>query len=347
MSSNHLFSHIYPFTRVPWDSIIWVSCTIWVLDRVGRMTRTLRFNRRFWNTRAQAIYDRDANIIRLSIPTSDSWYRPRAGTFYYLHLLDDRRFWESHPFTMSAYRRGRVAGAAPPSRPSSDSTEGIGLLSGDVEVESVKSDATHSDAPAMHFIIRPYDGFTLRLARAAERASPLPSSLRVLVEGPYGHTQPFHRYDGILFIAGGSGIVAATVHLRDLCAAATRTRKIHIVWAVREAAFAASVLREDLADLHESGKLTMDIYVTRHGGHAIMESLPDGVVEHPGRPDVCEEVANAVHRLGRGGSLAVVACGPARMADDARKAVVDTLGAGTSHRSSNCAVDYFEEAFNW
>ncbi|KAK9424978.1 putative FAD-binding FR-type domain-containing protein [Seiridium unicorne] len=342
-----MWGHIYPFKSQPWDSIIWISCSIWAIDRASRMLRTLCFSRKVWNTRAQATYDRDANIIRLRIPTSQSWYQPRRGTFYYLHLLEDRRFWESHPFTMSSFRRGCQTGAALLGRTSIDSAEAAGLLSGDVEVESVKSDATHPEKSTMDFIIRPYDSFTLRLARAAERASPLPSSLRVLVEGPYGHTQPLHRYSNILFIVGGSGIVAALVHLRELCEAGNQTKNIHIVWAVREAAFASSVLREDMSDLHESGKLSLDIYVTTHGELPILENFPKTVREHLGRPDVYEEVDNAVHQSGRSGSLAVVACGPAKMADEARKAVVDTLGTDPSRQSSNFSVDYFEEAFNW
>lgn len=311
------------------------------------MARTLCFNRKFWDTRAQATYDKDANIVRLSIPTSKSLYQPRPGTFFYLHLLEDRRFWESHPFTMSSYRRGHFTGASVRRRPSTDSAEGAGLLSGNMEDESVKSDATHSEDPTMNFIIRPYDSSTLRLARAADKSSPRPSSLKVLVEGPYGHTQPFHRYMSILFVVGGSGIVSALVHLRELCDAAAHTKRIHVVWAVREAAFASSVLREDVGDLFESGKLTFDIYVTTHRSSPILEDLPDGFVEHLGRPDIYEEVDNAAGQLGRADNLAVVACGPAKMADDARKAVVDILGSKAFRRTSGSAIEYYEESFNW
>lgn len=342
-----VFSHIYPFKSVPWDSLVWISCSIWALDRIARITRTLCFNRRFWDTRAQATYEKDANIVRLSIPTTHSWYQPRRGTFFYIHFLDDRRFWESHPFTMSSLRPARHNAAVLLTRSSIDSSDGTGLLSDEGIAESLKSETTHSDAPTMNFIIRPYDSSTLRLARSAELASPLPCSLKVLVEGPYGHTQSFDRYENIMFIVGGSGIVAALVHSRELCKAYSKTKHIHIVWAVREAAFASSVLREDVADLHESGKLTLDIYVTTNGGCSSLGSLPNGLREHLGRPDVYEEIDNAVHRFGRAGSIAVVACGPAKMADDARKAVADTLGTSNLRRTSNFCVDYFEESFNW
>ncbi|KAF7534078.1 hypothetical protein G7054_g6526 [Neopestalotiopsis clavispora] len=343
-----MWGHIYPFSRnVPWDSIVWVSCAIWALDRVTRMTRTLCFSRKIWNTRAQATFEREANIVRLSIPTSQSWYRPKPGTFYYLHFLNGGRFWESHPFTMSSIRRDKVTGTGLLSRTSLDSSEGVGLLSADVEVESLKSETTHPDATTMNFIIRPYDSSTRRLAVAAEKQSPSSSSLRVLVEGPYGHTQPFHQYHSVLFIVGGSGIVSALVHLQELCRDAVQTKNVHIVWAVREAAFASSVLQEDMVDLFESGKLTLDIYLTAHESHPTLEDLPEDVSEHMGRPDVREEVDSAIHRFGRTGSLAVVACAPARMADDARKAVVHTLATQTARRASALSVEYFEESFNW
>ncbi|ETS81728.1 hypothetical protein PFICI_06730 [Pestalotiopsis fici W106-1] len=331
-----MWGHIYPFSRgVPWDSIVWVSCSIWAVDRIARMTRTLCFSRKIWNTQAQATYERDANIVRLSIPTSQSWYRPRPGTFYYLHFLNGGRFWESHPFTMSSIRHGKATGTGLLSRTSLDTAEGMGLLSADVEVESLKSETTHPDAPTMNFIIRPYDSSTRRLAVAVEKESPSSCMLKVLVEGPYGHTQPFHQYHSILFIVGGSGIVSALVYLRELCRDAAQIKNVHIVWAVREAAFASSVLRDDMADLHESGKLTLDIYLTAHEAHHTLESLPEGVSKHMGRPDIIAEVGSAIHRFGRTGSLAVVACAPARMADDARKAVVHTLATQASRQTSN------------
>lgn len=59
-----------------------------------------------------------------------------------------------------------------------------------------------------------------------------------------------------------------------------------------------------------------------------------------GRPDIFQEVSNAVNDSA-GSDLAVIACGPGPMADDARRAVVDMLAKGVS------GIEYFEESFNW
>lgn len=62
------------------------------------------------------------------------------------------------------------------------------------------------------------------------------------------------------------------------------------------------------------------------------------------KPDVLKAVTEAVERHesdGRVGRLAVVSCGPARMAEDARVAAVKMLSEGHSR------LDFFPESFNW
>ena len=59
-----------------------------------------------------------------------------------------------------------------------------------------------------------------------------------------------------------------------------------------------------------------------------------------GRPDVRESVRKMAGDAGKG-RIAVVACGPARMADQARAACVEVLGGGFD------GVEYFEESFKW
>ena len=70
------------------------------------------------------------------------------------------------------------------------------------------------------------------------------------------------------------------------------------------------------------------------------EQTPRGVEIVVGRPNVSLSVEEAAEDAGRC-SLAVVACGPARMADEARRASVSMLARG--HRG----VEYFEESFKW
>ena len=264
--------------------------------------------------------------MRLVVPSSNSAYRPRPGTYYYIYVLSDSRAWESHPFTM-AYASG-----------GDDNTETAPLLPQE-PTSSVFRDGESDKRPSMTFLIRPYDSFTSRLKTLAKTNS----SPRVLLEGPYGATHPLDAFDEVLFIVGGSGIVVPLAYL-TLLNASPRVRSVRIAWSVREPRFAHEVLQWDMAHHFGGGKISMDVFLTCaqeevHLG-AEEEDWPKGVRAVRGRPGVAAEVGAAARGAG-GGSVAVVACGPAVMADEARRAVVGVLGEGY-HR-----VEYFQEAFNW
>ena len=310
-----------------------------------RYSRVLAFNPKFWNTRAKATYNRESDIIRLTIPYSSSYYQPRPGTYYYIHVLNDARFWESHPFTVAAITpRQPTQEVQYVRRRSLPTDEGAFLLQNEPEPDSpaLYEETTQKPSSTLTFLLRPYDSFTARLRDRAAANGPDGASLRVLVDGPYGHTQRFDRFDHVLFIVGGSGIVVPLSHIEALSKPLTRPSSVRIIWAVREAGFAAEVVREDFGDVLDHGKVSLDIHMTKREGieHSGMIDHPQGVRLLSHRPDVCAEIECAARTTG-GGSLAVVACGPARMADDARRTVVDMLGR------SHVNIEYFEESFNW
>ncbi|EPE06998.1 ferric-chelate reductase [Ophiostoma piceae UAMH 11346] len=464
----------------------WLSASaIWILDRVLRAARVLAFNPLFWRTRAKVTYDPQANIVRIAVPYTSSFYQPQPGTYYYLHVLNDKRFWESHPFTVATVaslnkglasgdafgskhskhsrkaRKAQVLELAEQASPMSVSSstpleisneqadspyesgqqqgsESTGLLRGttyginqsyqklyhqedadedddDKEDDEPQRPSTSASAvsalsvppstpahaaSALTFLVRPYDGFTSRLRDYAsglkggsdskQAFTPLPSSadidaetdmdadtnstatVRVLVDGPYGHSHRFDdgSYDSVLFIVGGSGIVVPMSHLtgigheRMVAEFASyssvgkeshrrRLRSVHVVWAVREAEFAAGVLREDLQGVFDSQDTTgvhvsLDIYVTRRGDsdgetESVLGDLPPSVRVLYDRPDVRGEIECAAKRDTARGRLGVVACGPGRMADEARRTVVDVIG----RRGTTSDVEYLEESFQW
>lgn len=295
---------------------------IWLADRLLRSVRILAFNPWFWNTRAALSYSPASNTVRLVIPSANCAYETRPGTYYYVYVLNDSRPWESHPFTMAYASAG------------GEST--IGEASPLIPSATPPGPACGSKAPSLTFLVRPYDGFTSRLRDMAARKS----SPRVLVEGPYGTTHPLHTFDDVLFIVGGSGIVVPLAHLSTLI---SRVRSVKIAWSAREAAFVSEVLQHDMAAHLDSDKLSLDVFLTRGAEHAVdtgLQEWPKKVSAAPGRPDVSAEIKCAAQGA-LGGSVAVVACGPAIMADEARRAVVGVLGEGY-HR-----VEYFQEAFNW
>ncbi|KAK1964789.1 ferric reductase like transmembrane component [Colletotrichum sublineola] len=333
-----MLGHVSIFTG-EYDFLFWVPFYIWIGDRVLRMTRTLAFNRRFWNTFALASYDANSNIIRLSVPYSTSLYKPKPGTYYYLHVLSDKCFWESHPFTMARTTTNMNLG-----RKSSSEQTPL-LVAGEQDQEPVSEVALEPKRgePSMTFLIRPYDSFTARLREDVAASWPHPARLRVLVEGPYGHTQPFDQFDDLLFIVGGSGVVVPLAHLAELTSDGSRARSVKMVWAVRELSFAVDVLKRDFEDAFDSGKLSVDVYLTQHSlaaSAARPDDWPEQVRLLHGRPEVREEVQEAATGAGKA-SLAVVACGPGVMADEARRSVVEMLDRGWSR------VEYFQESFNW
>ena len=343
-----MWGHVTIF-KERYEVVAWICFGIWALDRVLRLVRTLAFNRVPFSTRARATFDPATNMIRLSVPCKTSLYQPTPGTFYYLSVLNDRRFWESHPFTMAKYQTGtdekRGMGTTEQFLVASETTRLLPQAAADISTASKPSrESAGAEKRTMTFLIRPYDGFTKRLRDAASSTYPHPAYLPILVEGPYGHQRNFDRFDHVVFVVGGSGIVIPLVHLQRLCHSRAGTRSVHILWAVREPAFAMSVLQQDMAE--SSGKfgsrlLDLNVYITGRQQPEQPLDLPGEVRVYHGRPDVNAMVRGYAQDYSHQGTLAVVSCGPAKMNDDTRRAVVHSLGMG------RFALEYFEESFNW
>lgn len=289
------------------------------------------FNPTIKPTVAAATYSPSTNIVRLEIPCRFKAYTVRPGTYYYLSVIDDKRFWESHPFTVASVSDGQS--------PIKSFGEQVPLLDSDV-AETEDQEDIKTNSKVLTFLIRPYDSFTGRLRDLAAAELPAPASMRVLVDGPYGHTQPLHLFDNVLFIVGGSGVVVPTSYLKALTGSNKRTKSIHIHWAVREPEFAADVLSYDMCEGLADGTFAIDLYFSAESERNISSSIPPQVSRHHRRPNARNIILAAAENAGEE-SLAVVACGPAKMADDARRAVIDVLEAFP------CQIEYFEESFRW
>ncbi|KAF2641167.1 ferric-chelate reductase [Massarina eburnea CBS 473.64] len=349
-----MYYHVAIFTAGEWNVFIYPCLLVWVFDRALRTLRILSFDPKFWNTKAVATYDTHSNLVRMDVPFGNSVLKPRAGMYYYIYVLNDLFYaHQNHPFTL-AYVTPRKGGtthgdASPrpllrprPRRTSSaESTESDSLLSPPSSYES---------SPSLVFLIRPYDGFTSRLVKHASQ-SQLPTSLRVLIEGPYGqlrvliegpygHTLPLHTYPNILFIVGGTGIAVPLSHITTLLGQDSAVTTVRIIWAVREHAFLASVLK-DFEGLLDDERVIFEAHVTQdEESKDELESVLKRVRVEAGRPDVRTAVEEVTREAGQE-RLAVMACGPAQMADQARQASVEMLGKGYR------GVEYFEESFKW
>lgn len=299
-----------------------------------RLLRIIIYNPGRWSTTALASYSDSANIIRLTIPIDNALYKIRPGNFFYLTVLNDTRFWESHPFTVAS-----TSGELSQSSEYSDEEEPLltsPTVAAEIELERMASEPKKQ---YMSFLIRPYNGFTERLRDMLvdEQSSSRP--LKVLVDGPYGHTQQLQEYRQVVFIAGGSGVVVALSYLNSLCDGTKAPNTIELHWAAREPAFVRDVLSKEAKSALETGVLSLHLYMSAVNDFSTND-LPSKVEQHVGRPNIHSVVMSAA-RGTQGSNLAVVACGPAKMADDSRLAVVDAL------KNGNHNIDYYEESFTW
>ncbi|PHH72632.1 hypothetical protein CDD82_5874 [Ophiocordyceps australis] len=297
-----------------YNAIFWACVYIWAFDRLMRLLRITAFNPLSWATDARAVYDDSANILRLSVPLK-SVYKVHPGSYFYLMVLNASRCWESHPFTA--------------------------VCVADSDRHSLCDQQTpllECQRQALQFIIRPYNGFTRRLRDMAVKGT----KLRLVVEGPYGHSRPLHGYDHVVFIVGGSGVVTALSYMASLSSFSSLSnnragpRSIHLHWAVRQVAFAEQVVLNHLC--HVGIKLSVDIYLAELSRLNRLAAVT-GVCLHAGRLEIASIVTTATAAAGPLSSVAIVACGPASMVDDARSAVVEALA------HAQCQMDYFEESW--
>ena len=321
------------------------------------MLRTIRiglFNPAFWSTKAAATYDRDANLVRLEISMAQSFYKFSPGTYCYLMVLHDRTWWQSHPFTIASVKSSKKRAAATETLGEESDEQGPLLqprASFELADAAADGGALRDDQDKAIILVRPYDQFTGRLRDLASEKSGVPATLRVVVEGPYGQTRPLGRFDKVLFLTGGSGIAIPLSYLEMLFKKGSRSivSSVGIHWAVREAAFAAKTVSEDMEEYLRDERFSVVTYTsaaTYRADNDIlaeMEAMSEKVEARRERLDCAERIAEAVQSMEVDGkrNLAVVCCGPAVMADDCRAAVAREVRAGRGR------IEYFEESYNW
>lgn len=347
------YSHLEIFNG-EYDPYIWACAAVWAFDRALRYGRILVINR--FTMKSTARYMEEANVVKVTIPVRDI-IRPKPGTYYYIYMVSGLKIWECHPFTLSSWES-----------------------------------KTSNDAPStLTFMFRVYNGFTRRVRERLEvnthadnGSEKCQKPIRLLIEGPYGHGHTLSGYSSVLFIVGGLGVTVALSHLQALLESAARdenmrTRRIHVVWSVREEGLLQEVYEEDLAQWRSSDAarrfdLRLDAFVTG-AGHVSSTAVPVGQSStdkqmvsdetdlglldsgilpetHPSvsfqknifrhRPrvhDIVHEAAEACAMPEE--DLAVVSCGPGALADDVRDAVVEALGRGYN------SLDLYPETFTW
>jgi predicted ferric reductase len=302
--------------------------------------------------KATATYDPSADIVRLDITAllPDKTIKP--GEYYYLYASNGIKSYQSHPFTLCSWREHTTTTRLqPPITQENAKTPHQTTLS----TSSSPSTLTSTCRTNHTLLIRPHNGFTASL-KAKARLSASPKDITVLLEGPYGPSLDLHPFTDVLFFVGGSGITAAISHLTCLLPSRRKETNIHLIWAVPNASLVENVCENELAATIRDPHFSMTVYETRGAKTSSHDGLEgkqavDGIggpaapayTLLQGRPDFVSAIRDA-RRDCVGRSLAVVSCGPPRLADACRKGVVEVLGDG---EGKGTGVEFFNEAMAW
>jgi predicted ferric reductase len=296
-------------------------------------------------TSSKVTYDEVSDLIRIEMLPGAST-SPKPGQHYFVYQGGILKFWENHPFSLGAW--------APAS-----GSKGEG-------------DSSAKDQNKLIFYVRPYDGWTRRLRDQCRKANGF-FEPKLLLEGPYGHSEPLHHFDTNLIVVGGTGIAAAVPyllsHLERVKTSQTKTLKIHLVWVVRQREMWDQVFTADLEQVLQRSDISITVYCTKLSSSIEISSSNDSrssVIETPkeklstitaatvssptqtgphimpGRPNVRELVLTEVEESkASSSSIGIFTCGPAQMADECRSSVYEAMKHGFHQ------IDYFEEAFGW
>lgn len=349
------YSHVKVFTG-ELNGFLWLCIAIWSFDRLLRLARVIYFGlipRFIKGRKAAATYDPSADIIRLDLSALLPNKTINPGEYYYLYAATGIKSYQSHPFTLCSWQRPTtIEGSHSPSLPTSKEDS---KTPHPATLPISSSQSTTPPTTNHTLLIRPHTGFTASLKT---HLTPSPKAITLLLEGPYGPTLDLTPFSNILFLVAGSGITAAISHLTHLLP--LRKPTIHLLWAVPTSRLAENVCSRELAAAVRDPNFRMSVYETRAagGGSSAGTKDDDGGLEEGekrgggrkgpayallrGRPDFASAIREARASC-VGDRLAVVVCGPARMVDACRGAVVEVLG----DEGAGVGVEFYNEAMAW
>lgn len=175
-----------------------------------------------------------------------------------------------------------------------------------------------------------------------------------MVEGPYGNSEPLHKYENCLFITGGTGISGAIPYLLDhiskSASNSTKTSNISLIFTAKQVAMIRYITSQHLRPCFDRNDIQTTFYVTSTESSMAVNNKISSTVALPqeitlGRPDITTSITDFLKEVKEagpaGGRTAVFVCGPATMADEARAALHQVLKSGKQD------IAYFEETFGW
>jgi Ferric reductase NAD binding domain len=342
---------------------LWPVVAIWIFDRALRIFRIVSCNIRVVcrkdlnRSYAKACYIQYADVIRIEVPLTSATIKPGPGQHYFLYQPLTWRGWENHPFTLSGWQSQYTEVSSPMVIESPLEIDDKGKDFGETSREESRTSSTTGDEADgrlkerdLVFLVRPYDGWTRRLRDQCLKEVGNVCLERILIEGPYGHRAPFHKFDKVILIAGGSGITAALPYIQDhwqktqsVDESTLNKTELQLIWTCKQSEFIRDVCEKELrlallcdtvkASFYSTGSLNLSARSTQNASISY------------GRPPIMDLLAASVRDVQVNNLMAprvgVLVCGPGGLADQTRAAVHHLLKEGY------CTIEYFEEAFGW
>ncbi|AQZ10312.1 (ZYRO0G07392g) [Zygosaccharomyces parabailii] len=174
------------------------------------------------------------------------------------------------------------------------------------------------------------------------------TSVKVLIEGPYGLSAPLHRFNQSLFLCGGSGLPGPLAYALKMgqSLAQEPNKSLHIVVVTR----GLDILQAYMDLLARLKYLNVDLQIYLTGSHkpsyGSIDSTEKQVFDHIDfatihrrRPDVGSIIKSLVQDSP---SLAICCCGPPTFVDMTRNLAADMALNNPTNRA-----EYFEEYQTW
>lgn len=194
------------------------------------------------------------------------------------------------------------------------------------------------DDSSITFYCKIHSGITQKIQKMLLATNEQTLSIRVAVEGPYGHSSPIKHHSDVCFLAGGNGFPGIFAEFKDLLHALDSKQRVKLHWVVKEVSLFLSMAKH-LKSLPRGNK-EINVYITSTLSSAelmltsdfekdekkafgrftdLQGQFPD-INFYSGRPDF--EAVMSFDIEDASNSIAFVCCGPGIMVDDLRSFAV-------------------------